>query len=172
MSTVTLVVEGRDIQVSREVLLRINYFANALQSGMLEAQRNRIVLPEDSWDIMNHLVHFTKVSLTDPASAARFVSSLSFERICGLLAMAKKLVYLELQKVCEDQFVRRLNDATISFALEYCARQPNFNVQRSQCQDFIEVCYASEKFNKSLFLQEIVQGLSAVMGNALRWWMK
>jgi hypothetical protein len=161
MAVVTINVEGRDITASREFLRRIDYFQRLLNSGMLEAQQNRIVLPDDSYDLVNHLFHFTKVSTTDPAAAAKFVASLSFERVCGLLALSKKLVYLELQAVCEDQFVRRLNDATIAMAMEYCTRQPDFNLQRTQCQTFIETCYAGEVFKKALFLQETVQGLSA-----------
>lgn len=161
MAAVTIIVEGREITASREFLKRIDYFQRLLSSGMLEIQQNRIILPDDSYDIVNHMFHFTKVSATDPAAAARFVASLSFERVCGLLAMARKIVYLELQAVCEDQFARRLNDATIAMALEYCTTQPDFNLQRTQCQNFIELCYAGEVFKRSLFLQETVQGLSA-----------
>jgi len=36
----------------------------------------------------------------------------------------------------------------------------DFDIQRVQCQYFIEKAYAPENFKKSLFIQESIQGLS------------
>jgi len=135
--------------------------------GMRESDSLSINLPEDSYDIILHILHFAKIVPTEKGPS--FIQSLSYERICGLLATGKKMVYTELIYLCEKEFLTRLNDVTIGIALEYCAMVKDFNIQRIQCQYSIEKAYSSENFNKSLFVQESVQGLSSsVMQMILR----
>jgi len=158
MGDLIMNVEGRILKCERDVLLRIEYFRSILMCGMKESDSLSINLPEDSYDIILHLLHFAKIVPTGKGPS--FIQSLSYERICGLLATAKKMVYTELIYLCEKEFLTRLNDVTIGIALEYCAMIKDFDIQRVQCQYFIEKAYAPENFKKSLFIQESIQGLS------------
>ena len=118
--------EKPSIKVLKRVLMSADYFKSMLQSGMQEATKSQIVLPEFSRKILEYVVSYL-VSGT--------IESEDGNEIMEILVVANQMCMTDLIKLCEFHLASQLETENIQVLREFAEK---YNAQRllEACKDF------------------------------------